>query len=341
MSERVFIIAEAGVNHNGSLEMAMELINVAADCGADAVKFQTFRSEALASRHAVKAEYQQRTTEAAESQIAMLKRLELSPDSFKRLAEHCRARGIEFLSTPFDLPSLDFLADEMGLKLIKLPSGELTNGPFLLAAARKGREIILSTGMATLSDVAAALDLLAEGYGGHEAMKKRVTLLHCTTEYPAPIAEANLRAMDSLATEFNLPVGFSDHTLGIVVSIAAAARGAKIIEKHFTLDKSLPGPDHQASLAPAELREMVAGIRQVEAALGDGVKAPSPSEIKNMPIARKSLVAACSIASGEILTETNLTAKRPGSGVSPMRWREYLGRPANRAYEIDEPIDVI
>jgi N-acetylneuraminate synthase len=358
---RVLIVAEAGVNHNGSLELARKLIDVAAEAGADAVKFQSFRASEVASARAPKAAYQLASTGAAESQLEMLKRLELSEADHEALIEHARRRHIRILSTPFDLPSLELLAIRFGFETIKLPSGEITNGPLLLATARTGKNIILSTGMSSLAEVEAALAVLAFGYvqgaGGVEpaesafaaafasdegqaALRDRVTLLHCTTEYPAPFAEANLRAMDTLAAAFGLPVGFSDHTPGIHIAIAAAARGACLIEKHFTLDRGLPGPDHAASLEPQELASLVRHIRDVSVSLGDGRKRASRSERQNLPVARRSLVAAASIKCGELFTTHNLSCKRPGTGLSPMRLWDLLGTPAPRDFEPDEPISL-
>jgi N-acetylneuraminate synthase len=352
------IIAEAGVNHNGSLEAALELVDAAAAARADVVKFQTYMPEEVISSRAPKAEYALRTTDAAESQLDMARRIWLPYEAFHTIAARCRERGIAFLSTPFDLPSLDFLAEGMKLETIKLPSGEITNAPLLLRAARTGRRLIVSTGMASLAEVEAALGVLAFGYTtpnespyaaafpaafasekGRAALAAHVTLLHCTTEYPSPAGDANLRAMATLRAAFGLPVGLSDHTKGIAVPVAAVALGASAIEKHFTLSRDLPGPDHKASLEPAELAEMVAAIRDVEAALGDGVKVPRPSEIGNIPIARKSLVARRAIAKGERFDELNLAVKRPGDGVSPMHYWDWLGRVAARDYAADEKID--
>lgn len=352
------IIAEAGVNHNGSIDMALSLIDAAADAGADIVKFQTFRAEAVVSRFAPKAEYQINTTGDDESQLEMVRRLELAPGDHRRLMRHCEARNIGFLSTPFDAASARFLVRELGLGQLKIPSGEITNAPLLLAMAVLACPVILSTGMSTLGEIEEALGVLAFGYlnptmrpsrkafrqtyvsdEGQAALREKATLLHCTTEYPAPYAEVNLAAMDTLQRAFGLPVGFSDHTEGIAVPIAAAARGAVIVEKHFTLDRTLPGPDHRASLEPAELAAMVAGIRQVEAALGDGRKRPSASELKNAPIARRSLVAARDIKAGETFSDDNLASKRPGSGVSPMDYWEWQGRRASRDFGEDEPIE--
>ena len=344
----VFIIAEAGVNHNADLEMALALVDAAADAGADAVKFQTFKAEALASAAAPKADYQIRTTDEGESQLDMLKRLELPREWHRDLAERSREKGIAFLSTPFDMESLRFLVDEMKLETLKIPSGEITNGPLLLEAGRSGCKIILSTGMSTLDEVEGALGVLAfamtgntepsedvfqgafASEAGKKALSETVTLLHCTTEYPAPIEDANLNAMETMRDAFGLRVGLSDHTPGIAVVIAATGLGAAVIEKHFTLDRTLPGPDHRASLEPGELKDMVSGIRAVERAMGNGEKVPRPSEIKNMVITRKSLVALRPIKSGETFTKDNLGVKRPGSGISPMAYWAHLGREAER-----------
>lgn len=351
----VLVIAEAGVNHNGDKDMALALVDAAADAGADVVKFQTFKAEEVVSATAPKAAYQARTTDAAESQLEMLRRLELAPACHHKLAERCAARGIRFLSTPFDVDSLRFLADDMKLPTLKIASGEITNGPLLLEAGKSGCDIILSTGMSTLEEVGEALAVLAfgmsrpaqtpsetafddafESSAGKAALEKRVVLLHCTSEYPAPLEDVNLKAMDTLSDVFGLPVGLSDHTDGIAVAIAAAARGAAIIEKHFTLDRSLPGPDHKASLEPDRLKDMIDGIRAVGQALGDGVKSPMPSEMSNREVVRKSLVALRAIANGETFSEENLGAKRPGSGISPMKFWDWLGRPATRDYSRDE-----
>ena len=356
---RTFIIAEAGVNHNGDLNLAKQLIDVAADAEADAVKFQTFRAEQLVSRNAPKAEYQTRTTDQAESQFEMIRKLELTETDHEVLIAHAKARDIAFLSSPFDVSSLHLLTERFGLQTIKIPSGEITHAPFLLAIARAAQRVILSTGMSTLAEVEAALGVLAFGFtapatatpqrgdfeqafaceAGQQALRDRVTLLHCTTEYPAPFGEVNLLAMDTMATAFGLPVGYSDHTSGIHVSLAAVARGAQVIEKHFTLDRNLPGPDHKASLEPEELRELVRQTREIEQALGDGVKRPTPSEWKNRDVARKSLVAAKAIKTGEVFTEENLTCKRPGTGVSPSAYWESLGQASARDYDADELLD--
>lgn len=350
-----FIIAEAGVNHNGSLELAKQLIDAAADSGADAVKFQTFRAEQLVARHAPKAVYQTRTTDAKESQFEMIRKLELTDADHEVLIAHAKARRIEFLSTPFDTASLHLLTNRFGLTTIKVSSGDITNAPFLLDIARAAQRVILSTGMSTLAEIEAALGVLAFGFvepnatpsrnafeeayssdTGQRALRDRVVLLHCTTEYPAPISEVNLRAMDTMSTAFGLPIGYSDHTQGIHVSVAAVARGATLIEKHFTLDRGLPGPDHKASLEPSELNEMVSAIRDVELALGDGIKRPTASELKNRAIARKSLVSNKPLAQGEPLT---IACKRPGNGVSPFEFWSREGHPAPRSYVTDEFLD--
>ena len=352
-----YVIAEAGVNHNGSMDLARDLIEVAAEAGADAIKFQTFQAGKLVSEEAPKADYQQETTDAEESQADMLRALELSPEQHHAIAEHCDTQDIQFLSTPFDAQSAQFLVEEFGVPRIKIGSGELTNGPLLLAIARLGRPVILSTGMGTLGEVEQALSVLAYGYThdeshpslqdlqrafaseeGQNALSENVTVLHCTTEYPAPVNSVNLRAMDTLRQAFDLPVGLSDHTEGITVPIAAAARGATLIEKHFTLDRSLPGPDHAASLVPDELRDMVQGIRDVEAALSNSVKAPTDPEWKNRPAARKSLVATGSIEKGQTFTEENLGVKRPGDGLSPMRYWEFLGTESSKSFASGEQV---
>lgn len=351
----VYIIAEAGVNHNGSMELARKLVEIAADAGVDAVKFQTFCAEKLASPSARKAAYQQETTDAEESQIDMLRKLELPLDGYPELIALCKKKGIDFLSTPFEVDSLKFLTEKCHLSCIKIPSGELTNGPFLLEIARTGLPVILSTGMSTLGEVETALAVLSYGYlydseprNGKDftraymaaqargLLREKVRLLHCTTEYPAPLDEVNLAAMDTMRGAFGLSVGYSDHTAGIVIPLAAAARGAEIIEKHFTLDKTLPGPDHKASLAPDELAMMVRGIRQIETSIGNGCKAPTAKEYANISIVRKSLIAKRAIQTGEMFSADNLTVKRPASGLSPMHYWELLGRKARRNYAADE-----
>jgi N-acetylneuraminate synthase len=351
-----FIIAEAGVNHNGSLDMAIDLIDAAVNAGVDAVKFQTFHADKLVAKHASKADYQKLTTDPQESQLEMIRKLELGEAEHSHLIAHCQKRGIAFMSTPFDSDSLRLLTDVFGMKIIKVSSGDLTNAPFLLEISRVADEVILSTGMSTLSEIEAALGVLAygfsmpkgvppsiaafeEAYATNECLdllRQRVSVLHCTTEYPAPPFEVNLRAMDTMAQAFGLRVGYSDHTQGIHIPIAAVARGASIIEKHFTLDRNLAGPDHKASLEPRELEEMVRAIRDIEISLGDGIKRPTKSEWKNRPIARKSLVAAHPI---EYSNPMVLACKRPGDGYSPFRYWEFQGTPANRNYVMDEPID--
>ncbi|MEO5364589.1 MAG: N-acetylneuraminate synthase [Magnetococcus sp. DMHC-8] len=351
----VYIIAEAGVNHNADPRMALRLVEVAAAVGADAVKFQTFRTAELVSPAAPKAEYQRLTTGQDGSQFEMIRRLELDWPTHYLLQERCREVGIHFLSAPFDLPSLAFLVDDLQLDRLKIPSGEITNGPLLWRAAVSDRPIILSTGMATLGEIETALAVLACGYLGHapsrsafaaayqstagrQCLQERVTLLHCTSEYPAPPASVNLRAMDTLAAAFGLPVGLSDHSVGIAIPIAAAARGATVVEKHFTLDRNLPGPDHAASLEPIELAEMVQSIRAVEVALGDGYKIPTETELRNRIVARKRLVALTDMAAGTLFSEANLGARRPGNGLSPMDYWQWLGRPAERAYRENQPL---
>ncbi|KLU62645.1 N,N'-diacetyllegionaminic acid synthase [Peptococcaceae bacterium CEB3] len=409
MSDRhVRIIAEAGVNHNGSTELALRLVEAAARAGADIVKFQTFKAESLATPAAPKAAYQVRARDLSEpsdpgavrnpseslnpaaglnplaakkafagggalrpqpngaeseSQLTMLKRLELTGEQHRSILEHCRKMGIEFLSTPFEEESLRYLVHELGVRQIKISSGDLTNGPLLLAAARTGRPVILSTGMGTLGEVEAALGVLAYGYlgqaepaglsggrvgevfqeafsssAGQKALRDRVTLLHCTTEYPAPYDEVNLKAMRTMKEAFGLPVGLSDHTAGIAAALGAVALGAVVIEKHFTLDRALPGPDHKASLEPRELQALAEGIRALEEALGSAGKAPSASELKNRPAARKSLVALRRIEVGEVFTPENLGTKRPGGGMSPMEYWGVLGKVAPRSFEENEQV---
>jgi N-acetylneuraminate synthase len=354
--KHIFVIAEAGVNHNGSLEMARQLIEVAVAAGADAVKFQTFKAEKVISRFAHKAEYQKQTTDPRETQLEMVRNLEMDPVAHEQLFACCRGNKIEFMSTPFDLDSVDLLV-RLGVSRLKIPSGEITNAPLLLRIAQTGLPAIMSTGMSTLGEVEAALGVLAFGYlawkekpsktgfqralsepKGLGILRERITLLHCTTEYPSPFMDVNLRAMDTLAGAFGLPVGYSDHTPGSAIAIAAAALGAVVIEKHFTLDKSLPGPDHRASLEPSELTAMVQGIRHVEMALGSPGKLPTPSELKNREVARKSLVAARNIRKGERFSEDNLTSKRPGNGISPLYYWDWIGRVAEKDFQPDEII---
>ncbi|REK56491.1 MAG: N-acetylneuraminate synthase [Geobacillus sp.] len=353
---KTFIIAEAGVNHNGSVALAKQLVDVAVEAGADAVKFQTFKAEKLVSMKAPKAEYQKKTTDVQESQYEMLKKLELSYTEFKQLKQYCDEKGIMFLSTPFDLESVDFLIQELKLSVIKIPSGEITNAPYLHKIALYGVDVILSTGMATKEEIHHALAFLAYGFANKtdvsfdkvkrfyqtdEAkilLQEKVSILHCTTEYPTPYEDVHLNAMDDMKEEFHLSIGLSDHTEGIVVPIAAVAKGAKIIEKHFTLDKTLPGPDHRASLEPDELREMIRSIRIVEKVLGEKQKRPTQIELKNKEVARKSLVAAKSIKKGEVFTFDNLTIKRPGTGIEPYYYWDYIGQKAQKDYEEDEVI---
>lgn len=335
MTKRTLIIAEAGVNHNGDMQLAKRLIDAAALSGADLVKFQTFNAGRLVTASAKKADYQLQSGADGESQHAMLSRLELTEAMHHELIAHCATRQIGFFSTAFDLESIDLLA-RLGQDYFKVPSGELSNLPYLRHIAKHARSVILSTGMATLADIEAAITVLEQA----GTLRKDITVLHCTTEYPTPMNEVNLRAMQSIGSAFAVPVGYSDHTRGIEVSIAAVAMGASVIEKHFTLDRKLPGPDHQASLEPDELRAMVGAIRNIEVALGDGVKRLTPSEMRNKPIARKSLVALRPIARGEAFSAENTTAKRPGTGLSPMRWDEVMGRPAPRAFALDEMIEL-
>lgn len=330
---KIFIIAEAGVNHNGDIEIAQKLVDAAVAAGADAVKFQTFKAETLVCKDARKAEYQMETTDKDESQFAMLKRLELTPDMHEKLMDYCEQKRIMFLSTPFDLESLYYLVN-CGLAIIKLPSGEITNYPLLREAARSGKKIILSSGMSTLDEVRNAMEVLREN-GCRD-----LTVLHCNTEYPTPYKDVNLKAMCTMKEALKIPVGYSDHTPGIEAAVAAAALGAEVIEKHFTLDRNMEGPDHKASLEPDELAEMVRAIRNIELALGDGKKEPSDSEQKNIAIARKSIVARCDIRAGDIFTEENLTAKRPGGGISPMEWNQVLNREAKRDFAADEMIEL-
>jgi len=352
------IIAEAGVNHNGDEKLAFQLVDKAYEAGADIVKFQTFKAKNLVTSQAEQAEYQITNTGKQESQLAMLSRLELSYEAHHELVAYCTKLGIEFLSTAFDSESLDFLVNDLKLTRLKIPSGEITNAPLVLEHARTGCDLIVSTGMATLADIEAVLGVIAFGYtaekdaiasvdafqaayfseAGQQALKGKVTVLHCTTEYPAPLHDINLRAMDTISAAFGLPVGYSDHSEGIVVPIAAVARGALIIEKHFTLDKAMDGPDHKASLEPSELKAMIQAIRAVELTLGDGIKGPRPSEIKNKAVARKSLVAARDIAKGSVIEPADITIKRPGSGISPYRYWEIQGITASKDYKAGDLI---
>lgn len=336
MKDPILIIAEAGVNHNGSLPLAFRLVEEAVLAGADAVKFQTWTAEGLVSKHAEMADYQIRNMGVSQSQLEMLKKLEMSTADQIKLIEYCNEKGIAFLSSPFDISSIDIVVDIYKLKQIKIPSGEITNLPYLRHLGSRGVSLIMSTGMASLGEIEAALEILEQA----GTPRDQITVLHCTTEYPTPMADVNLRAMLSIRKAFGVKVGYSDHTQGFEIAIAAAALGATVIEKHFTLDRNLPGPDHNASLEPGELKYMVAAIRNIEQALGNGMKRPSPSEAKNRSVARKSLVAACVIRAGDVFNEANLLAKRPGTGVSPMRWNEVLGRKAPRDFAPDELIEL-
>lgn len=355
--EGSFIIAEAGVNHNGDIDMAKQLIKEAAAAGADAVKFQTFKAESLVSDAAPKAEYQLKNTDSNESQKEMLAKLELPLDMYFELIKLCNKNHIQFMSTPFDMESLHFLVDECNLQVIKIPSGELTNAPFLLEVAKTGRKVLLSTGMSSIGEVESALEILAYGYlhkdrplqksdlrkayfeaqsGG--LLSNRISLLHCTTQYPASMEAVNLRCIDTMRQAFNLKVGYSDHTAGDEIALAAVARGATIIEKHFTLDKSLSGPDHKASLNPAEFKAMVKSIRNIERAMGNGLKIPQKEEVDNIVVVRKSIVASRDIKKGELFSEKNITTKRPGNGISPMQYWDILGKRSEKDYKKDDLI---
>jgi len=329
----VFIIAEAGVNHNGSLDLAKKLIDVACSAGADAVKFQTFKATNLATKGSQKAIYQKETTSNKETQFEMLKKLELNKKKHKELISYCIDKKIIFLSSPFDLESIDLLND-LGLKIFKIPSGEITNLPYLKHIGRLNKKIFLSTGMSNMDEIKDALNILV-----HSGTKKsKITILHANTEYPTPMKDVNLRAMLSIGEELNIKFGYSDHTLGIEIDIAAVAMGATCIEKHFTLDKNMEGPDHKASLEPDQLKKMVKAIRNIELALGDGVKKPSKSELPNVKIVRKSIVAKTTIKKGDILNSSNLTIKRPGAGISPMQWDKIMNTKATKNYKEDELI---
>ncbi len=330
---KVFIIAEAGVNHNGSLGTAKKLVDAAVSAGADAVKFQTFRAENLVCRDAEKAKYQLETTDKTETQFAMLKRLELTAEMHQELLKYCKEKEIMFLSTPFDIESAKMLVD-LGVSTIKIPSGEITNFPYLREIAKYRKKVILSTGMCNLEEIQSGIEVL-KGNGTDD-----IIVLHCNTQYPTPLSDVNLLAMVEMNRKLGLPVGYSDHTQGIEVPLAAVALGACVIEKHFTLDKKMEGPDHKASLNPFEFKEMVEGIRKVEQILGNGIKQVSQSEKDNLLIVRKSIVAARPIRKGEIFTEENITVKRPGTGVNPMRWNEVLGMVAGQCYEVDEMIKI-
>jgi N-acetylneuraminate synthase len=352
----IYVIAEAGVNHNGSRDLAFSLVDAAVEAGADAVKFQTFKAGQLVTRTAQKAAYQQKSTDKSESQLSMLLKLELAHSVHIELAAYCKEKKIDFISTAFDHESLQFLVDDLDIPFLKIASGEITNAPFLLAHAMTGKDVLLSTGMCDLSDIEEALGVLAFGYteqkpplrsafkaayastSGQKALRDKVTLLHCTTQYPVAPEDVNLAAIRNLAQTFGLRTGFSDHSKGIVAAIAAAAMGAQVIEKHFTLDRTSEGPDHQASLEPAELKEMIANIRRVQIMMGDGIKRPLNCEIDNRLVARKSIVAACRIEVDEVFTQFNLTIKRPGNGRSPMDYWHLLGSNSPRSYEMDEVI---
>ncbi len=357
---KTYIIAEAGVNHNGSNELAMKLIDVAANAGADAVKFQTFKAKNIVSKKAKKASYQIEATGDSDSAFEMLKKLELDEDIHHSLASHAKGKGIDFLSTAFDEESLIFLTDKLNLQTLKIPSGEITNFPLILAHARTHRNIILSTGMATLDEIRAALEVIAYGYidngvdefptikkfkdaflskEAQSILKEKVTILHCTTEYPAPINEINLLAIQTIKNEFEIEIGYSDHTKGIHISPIAVALGARIIEKHFTLDSSMIGPDHKASLEPDKLKEMIDLIRDVEDAMGSGIKEPSASEIPNMEIIRKSICAEQEIKKGELLTSQNISIKRPGGGMCPSNYWKFIGKKSKKLYQIGDFIE--
>ena len=358
MSASTYVIAEAGVNHNGSVERALQMVEEAARCGADAVKFQSFTAETLVSARAAKAAYQEQNTGEDGGQLEMLQELQLSLEDHKRLLEYCEECSIEFLSTPFDEANLDMLVGELGVRRLKIGSGDLTHGPLLLRAAATELPVILSTGMASLEEIDQAVGVLAFGWAGLDnpslesfaealrearhgkVLSERLTLLQCTTEYPAPLDEINLRSMQDLRDRYGVPVGFSDHTEGAAAALAAVALGAAVIEKHFTLDRELPGPDHRASLEPQELAEMITGIRRVELSLGSRGKPIGAAEAGNRLAARRSIVAACPIAAGEIFTSQNLSCKRPGDGLAPMFYWELLGQPASRDYACDEPVSL-
>uniref|UniRef100_UPI0040471A8D N-acetylneuraminate synthase n=1 Tax=Polynucleobacter sp. TaxID=2029855 RepID=UPI0040471A8D len=335
MNHKVLIIAEAGVNHNGDLDLARKLIDLAAAAGADLVKFQTFNANRLVIHSAKKAAYQMNTSDAEESQYEMLRKLEITEEGHRILMEHCKSCNIGFLSTGFDIESINLLVN-LGQEIFKIPSGEITNLPYLRYIGKLGKRIILSTGMATLGEIEAAIEILQSS----GTALSSITVLHCTTEYPAPIQEVNLLAMQSIRQAFGVEVGYSDHTSGIEVAVASVALGASVIEKHFTLDRNLPGPDHHASLEFEELRSMVRSIRNIELALGDGIKRLTPSESRNKLAVRKSLFASREIKYGEPFTAENITAKRPGAGISPMRWDEVLGKIAKRDFLVDELIEL-
>ena len=329
----VFIIAEAGVNHNGSIKLAKKLIDVAVESGADAVKFQTFKTKNLVSKDAKKADYQKKNTDVLESQFDMIKKLELDVNAHKKLISYCQKKGIMFLSSPFDHDSINLLSD-LGLKIFKIPSGEITNLPYLRQIGLLGKKVVLSSGMSTLKEVKSALTVLIES----GTKKENITILHANTMYPTPMEDVNLNAMLTIQKELDISVGYSDHTIGIEVDIAAVAMGASIIEKHFTLDQNLQGPDHKSSLEPKELKAMVLSIRNIEKALGDNKKKLSPSESININVVRKSIVANQQIKKGDLLTEKNIAVKRPGNGINPMKWDEIIGSIARKNYNVDELI---
>jgi len=331
----VFIIAEAGVNHNGKIELAKKLIDVAREAGADAVKFQTFKAENMVSKFASKAIYQNEVANNDESQFDMLKKLELDSDAHKELVEYCRLRNIIFLSSPFDIESIGLLSD-LGVEIFKIPSGEITNLPYLKKIGGLGKKIILSTGISILAEIKNALDVLTKA----GTVKENITVLHCNIEYPTPIEDVNLHAMLTIKESFGVNVGYSDHTLGIEVPIAAAALGAKVIEKHFTLGRNMEGPDHKASLEPEELKAMVKAIRNIEKALGSGIKKPSPSERRNKTVVRKSIVAACDVSKGEVFNEKNIAVKRPDTGINPFEWGKVIGAVAKKDFKKDEVIEL-
>lgn len=330
---KVFIIAEAGVNHNGSIELAKKLIDEASKAGADAVKFQSFKAEKLVTKNAKKAEYQIETTANNENQYAMIKKLELDYEKHQELMDYCNSKDIMFLSSPFDLESIDLLSN-LGIAIFKVPSGEINNVPYLRKIGELKKQVIVSTGMATMGEIELALSILREN-GTND-----ITVLHCNTEYPTPMGDVNLTAMNTIKEGLKVEIGYSDHTLGIEIPVAAVALGAKVIEKHFTLDKLMEGPDHRASLEPSELKAMILAIRNIENALGDGVKIPSDSERKNINIARKSIVASCNINKGQLFTENNLDIKRPGDGISPILWDDLIGKEAKRNFVEDELIEL-
>lgn len=332
---KVFIIAEAGVNHNGDLNIAKQLVDAAFISGADAIKFQTFQAERLASKYAPKAEYQKENINEGESQLDMLKKLELNEEAHKEVISYCQRKGIIFISSAFDLESIDLL-DSLGLKIFKIPSGEITNLPYLRKIGGLKKKVILSTGMADLEGIKSALDILIKS----GTIKENITVLHCTTAYPAPVKDANLLAMSTIKKTFGVSVGYSDHTVGIEAAIAAVALGAVVIEKHFTLDKNMQGPDHKASLDSKELKNMVGAIRNVEKALGNTEKKISASELKNKLLVRKSIVAAKDIEEGEVFTIENITTKRPASGINPMQWDDVVGKTAKRCFSFDELIEL-